>query len=930
MNENDRKFLSHILHGDTDALGQRAIVTEHGLQLSFRQLGQLTNLLTETLKTAGIQSHHRVSTILPNGTACSLIMLAVMDTAIACPLASTCTQDEYRNQLSALEADVLICSAAQADDFEAICTDLGMTLLAIDVNIESPAVEVGSSTVGRTASPSAKANRSWGASASQPVLILLTSGSTGKPKRVALTASNLLYSANEVAVSLGLGKQDLCLSMWEQYHIGGVVDVLLAPLLAGSSILMTSGFSLANLRDGFKHSDVTWLQCVPTTLREIIRCTKREKISLPPNLRFIRSVASQLPISLHNEAEFILGVPILQTYGMTEASPLITSNRLEVGAKKAGTVGKPLSTEFMFISPDESTSQTVSGAGEGEILIRGINVITSYDDPTAETSSCFKDGWFRTGDTGYFDEDGFLVLTGRVKQMINRGGEKISPLEIESAAIGLCGVERALAFSIPHQTLGSVVGLIVCGEEISQSSDMSSLREQLAARLSPFKLPARIWGVENIPHTTTGKLLQSKANEIISQLPVAGVNIPKTYPKISDEASSDSDKLHQYLQYLWKDEIDVGTVGLDDEFEELGGDSLSSVRILAQLEVDLNLHITLASVVGLTTVRKLAAYLRTRRIDISFDSLISRETPSSLESSRDDDLECDTNELEGRILSSQTAVEFLRNKELCLNRLTLQEIITLIESLEQHYGRMPQDEWSEIFRNELLKWQQEIFKEREVFPEGLHWKRKQISLNAQLYQCKAVGKETTTLIVGVTGNQMRLMLPVNTILSRINGSKYDLLLIQDPTRSHYTRGARGIANSLHGLAQWLNQYTTSAGYKDVIAFGTSAGALAAILIGLTNGWKRSIGVGAEKPSVNGQLSDYIVYLSGNLTETNEASCTLLFDAKNQRDKEGALEIKDHLKGVKLLTVHAGGEHNLLHVARQTGKLKKTLELILEH
>ena len=922
----DRKlnFLAEILPEDFASQAHCAIISENGYELSYSKLCLVIKLLVEVMRKAGIKSHHRVSTIYENGTSCSLIMIAAMDAAIACPLSPKCTQAEYRSMLSSLESDVLICGISQLRDFQDICLDLSIKLMAIDFDVSSQDIEISHQVIGNKQSSSLKPNCLSSYSEDKPALILLTSGSTGNPKRVGLSATNLLYSAREVATSLGLGSNDVCLSMWEQYHIGGVVDVLLAPLLSGSSILMTTGFSLENLRRGFNNTDVTWLQCVPTTLIEMIRCVKNERISLPASLRFIRSVASQLPISLHIEAESVIGVPVLQTYGMTEASPLITSNRLNIGAKKIGTVGQQLSTEIKIVSSRELDGQllVIEEEAVGEILIRGANVIKQYDDPTGETELCFKDGWFRTGDTGYFDEDGFLVLTGRVKKMINRGGEKIAPLEIESAAIGHCGVEGALAFPIPHKTLGSVVGLVVCGDGIDKSSDMSALREFLACKLSTYKLPAGIWGIDRIPSTTTGKLLQSKVDEIIQDLPISEMAVRLSNDIVSTEIDSDSDVLHQYLKNLWKTEIDVPSVGIDDDFQVLGGDSLSSIRLLAQIEVDFGIQINLSSISGLTTVRKLAVYLRScislKDASVLIAPLAKRK--SSCELGLDYELEG----LERKIVASQTVFELRRNKELCLNRLTLQEILGLIERINHHFPYENNGTAVDL-RNELLKWKQESLTESSIFPNSLNWVRQQLSPNAQLYQCNSKGKRAGSLIVGVTGNQMRLMLPINTIISRINGSMYDLLLIQDPSRSHYAQGVDGIASSLDSLAQWLKYYASSSGYQDVTAFGTSAGALAAILIGLMNSWKRSIGIGAEKPTAHLLLREHISALRGNASAHLQASCTLLYDPLNQRDREGALEIKEYLASVKLLTVNAGGEHNFLHVLRQSGKLKSLLD-----
>jgi acyl-CoA synthetase (AMP-forming)/AMP-acid ligase II len=262
-------------------------------------------------------------------------------------------------------------------------------------------------------------------------LVLLTSGSTGRAKSVPLTHRNVCASARDVAASMSLGSSDRCLAMWEQYHVGGLVDLLLAPLVSGGVVICTPGFRTDEALRLLAEARPTWFQVVPTTLGDLVAQVRRDGRGRPGgSLRLLRSVAAALPPRLMAEAEETFSVPVLQTFGMTEAGPLITSTLPPPAPRKPGSVGRSCGCEIRIV---DSGWVALPPGQTGQVAIRGPNVFSGYEDDAAANAAQFRDGWFLTGDLGRLDPEGDLFLVGRLKQLINRGGEKVNPQEVDDA-----------------------------------------------------------------------------------------------------------------------------------------------------------------------------------------------------------------------------------------------------------------------------------------------------------------------------------------------------------------------------------------------------------------------------------------------------------------------------------------------------------------
>jgi acyl-CoA synthetase (AMP-forming)/AMP-acid ligase II len=333
-------------------------------------------------------------------------------------------------------------------------------------------------------------------------LILHTSGTTSRPKIVPLTQANVTKSADNIATTLAFTDADRGLNVMPLFHIHGLIAGLLAPLSRGSSVYCTPGFNALKFFAAIEESKPTWYTAVPTMHQAILtRAGHNKDVIARHPLRFVRSSSSSLPPQVITELEATFHAPVIEAYGMTEASHQMASNPLH-GIRKPGSVGIAAGPEVAIM--DESG--TLLGAGEiGEIVIRGDNVTAGYENNPAANTEAFVNGWFRTGDQGLIDAGGYVSLTGRLKEIINRGGEKISPREVDEALMDHPAVLQVVTFAVPHDKLGEDVAAAVVLRE-GETATEQELRSFLSERIAAFKTPKKIVFLTEIPKGATGKL----------------------------------------------------------------------------------------------------------------------------------------------------------------------------------------------------------------------------------------------------------------------------------------------------------------------------------------------------------------------------------------------------------------------------------------
>jgi len=334
-------------------------------------------------------------------------------------------------------------------------------------------------------------------------LVLHTSGTTSRPKIVPLSQRNICASARNIQRSLALTESDRGLNVMPLFHIHGLIAAVLAPLSAGGSVFCTPGFNALKFFGWMEAARPTWYTAVPTMHQAILARARQNTVVIAANkLRFIRSSSSSLPPRVLAELEETFGCPVVEAYGMTEAAHQMACNPLPPGIRKPGTVGRGAGPELAIM--DESGSLVAAGV-TGEIVVRGDNVTSGYENNARANAEAFTNGWFRTGDQGVQDSDGYVSITGRLKEIINRGGEKISPREIDEVLMDHPAVQQAVTFGIPHEKLGEEVGAAIVLRE-GMTVGERELRDFVATRVADFKVPRRLIFMDEIPKGATGKL----------------------------------------------------------------------------------------------------------------------------------------------------------------------------------------------------------------------------------------------------------------------------------------------------------------------------------------------------------------------------------------------------------------------------------------
>jgi oxalate---CoA ligase len=467
-----------------------ALLSVDGVVLDHAALGAAVGALADQLRTAGLGPGDRIAIVLPNGPAMALVLLAAMAVGCAAPLNPRYREDEFRFYLDDLGAAALVTREGESPEAHAAAPS---GTVRIGVGGDGLAVQLS------TAAPDGRTPAAGRPSAEDPGLVLHTSGTTSRPKIVPLRQRNLAQSARNIAASLQLTAADRSLTVMPLFHIHGIMAGLLAPLAAGGSVICTPGFDAFKFHRWVEELQPTYYTAVPTMHQMVLARAPERRAT---TLRFVRSSSASLPGPVLASLSGLFGVPVVEAYGMTEASHQMTCNPLPPGVAKPGSVGRPAGIEVAIL---DATNRVLPPGQRGEVAIRGATVVDGYENNPEANAAAFTDGWFRTGDEGRLDEDGYLFLTGRLKEQINRGGEKISPLEVDDILLGHPAVAEAVTFAIPHDKLGEDVGaavVLVVGHEVSEGD----LRAHVGRQLAPFKVPARILFLTELPKGATGKV----------------------------------------------------------------------------------------------------------------------------------------------------------------------------------------------------------------------------------------------------------------------------------------------------------------------------------------------------------------------------------------------------------------------------------------
>ncbi len=469
------------------------VVPERDLRVTYGALRNQVEACAEALAACGVRRGDRVGIALSNGLPTIVSFLAASIAGTAAPLNSSYKEDEFRFYLEDTAARFIMLPPDGADEARKAAAS-GVTILTVDTD-ESGSVRI--SPAGGRASMSPP-------SVDDVALILHTSGSTGRPKRVPLTHAQLSISAVNVANTYALSSDDVSLCVMPLFHVHGLVASTLATLATGGTVVVPSKFNPLSFWRVARDYGATWYSAVPTLHQLLVaRADPGARPAGAERLRFIRSCSAALSPQLMSDLEAAFGAPVLEAYGMTEAAHQMASNPLPPAARKAASVGPNTGTTEISIM--DAAGNHLKPGDRGEVVIRGANVIRGYENNPDANAWSFIDGWFRTGDQGFLDPDSYLLLTGRLKEMINRGGEKISPREVDEVLLAHPAVAEAVAFGVPHPAWGEeVAAAVVLRPDASASA--SDLLSYCRERLADFKRPKQIFLTSAIPRTATGKI----------------------------------------------------------------------------------------------------------------------------------------------------------------------------------------------------------------------------------------------------------------------------------------------------------------------------------------------------------------------------------------------------------------------------------------
>ena len=472
------------------AAPERELLTYGGLREQVGRTG-------DALGRAGIGPGDRVAIVLPNGPEMAAAFLGTAAHATAAPLNPAYRVDEFAFYLEDLRARALILEAGADSPAIEAAERVGVPIIGL-----APESAAGAGSFSLDV-PAGAGDARDGGTGDGAALVLHTSGTTSRPKIVPLTGANLCASARNIADWIALEPGERCLNIMPLFHIHGLMAGVMASLHAGACVICTPGFNALRVFAWLDEMAPTWLTAVPTMHQAILaRAARNREIVARRRLRLLRSSSSSLPAPVMEELEATFDAPVIESYGMTEASHQMTSNPMPPAERRPGGVGIAAGPEVAIM--DEAGALQAPGA-EGEVVIRGPNVTLGYENNPQANAAAFAHGWFRTGDQGVIDGAGYLTLTGRLKEIINRGGEKIAPREVDDVLMAHPAVAQAVAFAVPHQKLGEDVAAVIVLREGAEAGERE-LRAFAADSLADFKVPRTILFRDEIPKGATGKL----------------------------------------------------------------------------------------------------------------------------------------------------------------------------------------------------------------------------------------------------------------------------------------------------------------------------------------------------------------------------------------------------------------------------------------
>ncbi len=547
-----------------------AIATPGHIPLTYARLLRQIEETAQALNGLGLGRNARVAVVLSNGPEAAVSFLAVAACATCAPLNPALRAREFDHLLEGLGICALVAQDGMDSPAVTAARNRGIPVIRLRSQPESGA---GMFTLeGARLGPAA---RSGFAAEQDLALILSTSGTTARAKVVPLTQANVCVAADNVKRVLALSPADRCLNVMPLFHVHGLLGAVLSSIASGGSVICAPGYSARSFPEWLEQYSPTWYTAVPTIHQAVLANAGKDRERLAHgHLRLIRSCSAPLPRKVALELEQVFRVPVIQAYGMTEAAHQIASNPLPPRDQKLGSVGVPVGVEVVVVNP---SGEVVPLGERGEITIRGASVTRGYEGGAESDRQDRVEGWLRTGDEGFIDSEGYIFLTGRIKEMINRAGSKIAPSEVDEVLLGHPAVAQVVTFSMPHATLGEEVAAAVVLRKDSVAT-AEQVRKYAAQHLVDFKVPKRVVITDEIPIGVTGKLQRIGLAERLglvasgsqAGLRPSGSATPRTPTEIK-------------LAAIWSEILNLPDIGVDANFFEIGGDSLLATGLLLRV-----------------------------------------------------------------------------------------------------------------------------------------------------------------------------------------------------------------------------------------------------------------------------------------------------------------------------------------------------------
>jgi acyl-CoA synthetase (AMP-forming)/AMP-acid ligase II len=571
-----------------------AILAPGRAPLSYSRLYQHIEQTGRVLRAMGLGRHDRVAVVLPSGPEMAVALLAVAAGAVCAPLNPAYGTEELERYFADLRARALITTARLGSPVRRAGLSRGIRVVELSTADDAEA-GLFTLTGEQRGAPSDDS-----VSPRDVALLQLTSGTTSRPKIVPLTHANICTSANTWGAALALTETDRCLNVMPLFHGHGLIATVLASLAAGSSVVCTAGYEANSFFGWLTTFRPTWYSAVPTLHRAILAQARHHREPAADHrLRFVRSGAAPLPPTVFAELERTFQTPVIEFCGMTEtaASP-IACNPLPPRQRKAGSIGLPVDLEIAIM--DEGGAFLPHGR-TGQIVVRGASVMPGYDGDPMATRAAFAGDWFKTGDLGFFDDDGYLFLVGRSREIINRGGEKIGPWEVDEVLLEHPAVAEAVTFAVPHPTLGEDVAAAVVMRPHARATT-KAIRRFLIGRVADFKVPRQVLIVSELPKSPTGKVQRVG---LAAKLGLASRGA------VSPTFAAPRTPLEKMLAGLWEEVLQVERVSIHDNFFALGGDSLLVTHVLSHVYEIMHLEIEVSRFFEAPTIAEMAHHLET-------------------------------------------------------------------------------------------------------------------------------------------------------------------------------------------------------------------------------------------------------------------------------------------------------------------------------